>query len=130
MQIVHTADGLAIKRHNQVALAEPGTFGGTVLLDRDDKDTGFERQVIKSNHAPMQWHILTSNTNMATPDSSIANQPPGDQSGCVAANRKADPLRRANHCRVDANHFSRGVNERSAGVPRVQRRVSLDNVVD
>src|SRR5438132_4348256 len=98
MQIVHTADGPSIKRHNQIALAKTGTFGGTILLDRDDKDTGFERQVIKSNHTPMQWHILAGDTNMAAPDFPISNQPSGDESCCVAANGKADALRRANHC--------------------------------
>ncbi len=78
----------------------------------------------------MQRHILTGHTNVATPDFSIANQPSGDQPGCVARNGKADALRRTNHCRVHADYFTRGVNERTAGIARIQCRVSLNDVVD
>ena len=78
----------------------------------------------------MQRHILTGNANIAAPDSSVANQPTGDEPGRIARNRKADALCRANHRRVHADHFPRGVDERSAGIARIQRRVGLNDVVN
>src|SRR6478672_1241721 len=78
----------------------------------------------------MQRHILTGYANVAAPNLSVAYQPSGDEPGCVARNGKADALGRTNHCRVHADDFARGVNERSAGVARIQCRVGLNNVVD
>ena len=78
----------------------------------------------------MQRHILPGDTDVAAPDPPVADQPAGDQPGCVARNGKANSLCRANHCRVHANDFSRGVDERSAGVARIQRCVGLNDVVD
>ena len=78
----------------------------------------------------MERHVLTGDTDIAAPDSSIANQPSGDEPGCVARNGKADALRRANHGRVHADYFPRGIDERAAGIARVQCRVGLDDVVN
>jgi len=33
VQIVHAPNGLTIERHNEIALAQSSSFGGTVLLD-------------------------------------------------------------------------------------------------
>src|SRR5205807_5328020 len=130
VQIVHAPNGLAVERNNQIALPQSGVFGRTVFLYRHNEYTGFERQIIKSDHATMQRHILTGYANVAAPDLSVPYQPSGDEPGCVARNGKADALGRANHGRVHADYFACGVNEWPAGVARIQCRVGLNNVVD
>src|ERR1051325_5453033 len=78
----------------------------------------------------MERHILTGDTDVAAPNSSVSNQPPGDQPCGVAPDGKADALRWANHCRIHADHFACRVDERSAGIARIKCRVGLNDVVD
>src|SRR5438034_628875 len=57
-------------------------------------------------------------------------QSAGDELRGVDADRKADTLRRQDHGGVHADDIAARVDERAAGVARVERGVGLDDAVD
>ena len=66
----------------------------------------------------------------APADAAVADQAAGDELGRVDRDREADPLRRQDDRRVDADHLAPRVDQRAARVAGVQRRVGLEDVVD
>jgi hypothetical protein len=54
----------------------------------------------------MDRHILASHADVAATNSSVSNQPAGHEFRGVTPDRKADSLRRPNHCRIHANDFA------------------------
>src|SRR4026207_2210187 len=106
MQMVHASDGLIVERNNQIPFAQTSAPGGTILLHRNNQDSCLQRQTIKSYDPPVNWHVLPSDADITTADSSIADQPARNQSGRVAGDREADALRRSNHGRVYTHYFA------------------------
>src|SRR4029453_2834158 len=106
VQMVHTPNRLIVERNNQIPFAQSGALGGTILLHRNNQDSCLQRQTIKSYDPPVNWHVLPSDADITTADSSIADQPASNQSGGVAGDREADALRRSNHGRVYPHYFA------------------------
>src|SRR5262245_55455413 len=78
----------------------------------------------------MNWYVLPGHADIATADTSIADQPSSNQSGGVAADGEANALRRSNHRCVYTHNFARRIDKRSAGVSRIQRGIGPNNVVN
>ncbi len=105
-------------------------LGRTAFLDRNNKHAGFPRQIVKANDAPMERHILSGDADVTAPNFGVFDQPASHEPCGVARDRETDSLRRPDHCRVHTDHFAGGVHQRSPGVAGVQRRVSLNDIVD
>ena len=56
----------------------------------------------------------------------LGDYPPG----CIGRDRKTDSLGHGNDGRIDAHHLAGGINQRPAGIPRVERRCVLDDIFD
>ena len=88
------------------------------------RSTGFERP---RRHGDVGR--LPARADVTAPDDAVLDEPAGDVFGRVDGNGKAKPLRRQNHSGVHADDFAARIDERPAGIARIQRRVGLDDVV-
>jgi len=102
MQMMHASDRLIVESDNQIALSQSSALRWAVFLNRNNKDTRLERQTIKSDDPPVNWHVLPSYADVTAPDSSVADEPSSNQLGRVTCDRETDALRWSNHCRVYA----------------------------
>ncbi len=75
-------------------------------------------------------NVLHRDADVAAPDLAVAHQQHGDELRGVDPDREANPLRPREGRGVDADDASASVDERAAGVARVQRRVRLQHVID
>src|SRR5215472_10304286 len=75
VQMMYAPNRLAIKCHDQVALAQTSAFGGAVLLDRNHEHCGLERQTVIADDPLVNRHVLSGDTDVTTPDFSVFNQP-------------------------------------------------------
>lgn len=130
MEVVDAGDGLAVKPDNHIALGESGCGAGARRLDGNNHDAAFHWQVVKADHAAVQRNVLPAHSDVAAPHFAVADQAPRDKRRRIDRDGEAQALRRQNHGRVNANHFAARIHQRPAGVPRVQRRVGLNDVVD
>src|SRR6185436_8401203 len=89
-----------------------------------------DRQIVKADETPRQGNILSTNTDIAPSNPPVLDELRGDKLRRTHGNREADSLRRQDHCRVDANHFSTRRDQRTTRIAWVQRRVSLNEIVD
>ena len=99
---MHAPNRVIIERNNQISLAQSRALRGTLLVDRNNEDTGFKRQTIESDDAPVNRDVLPSYADITTPNASVADKPSSNQFGGVTSDREADTLGRSNHCRVYA----------------------------
>src|SRR5262245_25160154 len=75
-------------------------------------------------------HVLAADAEVGPADPAVLHQLAGDKFRRVDGNSKTDPLRRQNHRRIDAYDLAQGIDQGTAGVAGVERRVGLDHVVD
>src|SRR5439155_13499681 len=73
--------------------------------------------------------VLPADADVAATDPSILDQPARDILGGVDGDGETNALRGQNHHRIHADDFAARVDERPAGVARIQCRVRLDDVV-
>src|SRR5438132_13187962 len=73
---------------------------------------------------------LASDPDVAASHPAIANEPCGDQLGGIDGDRDTDGLGCLDDSRVDADDLAARVDERSAGVARIEGGVRLNHVLD
>lgn len=78
----------------------------------------------------MNRNGLTGNADVASRDPAVADETRGDEFCHVDGDGEADALCRQNDRGIHADYFATGVDERSAGVARVERGVRLDHAID
>jgi len=78
----------------------------------------------------MQRHILATHADVAAPDFALFDEPAGDMLCGIDAERKANALRGQNDSGIDADNFAARIDQRSAGIAGIQRRIGLDDVID
>ncbi len=77
-----------------------------------------------------QRHILPADADTRATHVPVRDQLADDELHRVDGNRKTDALRGQNDRRVDADDVAARVEQRAARIPRIQRRVRLNDVVD
>src|SRR6266567_911101 len=82
-------------------------------------------------HQPaVQRHVLSAHADVTAPDLALFDQPAGHVFSRVDAQREADSLRRKNHRRIDPDHFAARIDQLSARIAWIQRRIGLDDIVN
>src|SRR5215831_14651608 len=104
--MMHSADRLAIERDDQIALAQAGSFGRTVLLDRNNQHARLKWQTVKAHDPPVNRHVLTGDADVTAPDFSVSDEPAGHKFRRVTGDREADSLRRPDHRCIYAYDFT------------------------
>ena len=75
------------------------------------------------------WRVLSRHADVRPPDAAVANQSADDELNGIRGDSETQTLRAGDDRRVHADDFAARVDERPAGVPRVERRVGLNDVV-
>ena len=101
-------------------------LSGSIVATRMPLD---DSQTVEADDLPRDRRVLSGDAHVRAPNPAVANQPADDELRGVRGDRKTQPLRAGDDGRVDADHFAARVDERSAGVSRIERRVGLDDVV-
>ena len=73
---------------------------------------------------------MTSDSDVASHDLPVSDEPSGHELGSVNADREADALCRENYGGVDSDDLPTRGDERTARVAGVQRGIGLDDVID
>ncbi len=131
-QLVQRVNGrhrLAGELHNHIAHLQARAFRRAARFHGHHQQSRFHRQIVEPHHPPVQFHVLAAHADVAAPDFAVLDQPAGDVLGRVNRDGEADALRRQNHRAVHADDFAARIDQRPAGIARVQRRVGLDDVV-
>src|SRR5207237_9766193 len=105
-------DQRIINPDNDVALAQTSSGSRTVGFDRNDKQSGINRQVVIADYSPVHFYILASHTDVAAPDFAVLNQPARDIFCGVDPDGKTEALCWENHGGVYADDFAARIDER------------------
>src|SRR3989442_6856680 len=130
MQVIDARHGLVVDPYDDVSRPEAGASGGARLVDARYEHTALRFQTVCPNREPQQRHVLPRDADLAAPDLAMPDELAGHELGGVDPHREADPLSRKDHRRVHADDKAPRIDERPAGVARIERRVGLDHVVD
>src|SRR5438876_7953182 len=130
VQIVNAANRRVIECDDDIAFVQSGSLRWTGCFYRHHQDPRFQRQIVKSNQATMERHILNSHADVAASDFYVTDQPAGHKFGRVARNREADALRRPNHRRIHADDFASRIHQWPARIARIQGGICLNDVID
>ena len=87
------------------------------------------RKAVKPHDLPREWRVLSRHADVRPPDPAIANQSADDELNGIRGDSETQTLRAGNDRGVHADDFAARVDERPAGVPGVERRVGLNDVV-
>ncbi len=87
-------------------------------------------QLLRAHNGAGNLDGLAADTEVGAANSAVLNQLAGDELRRVDRHRETDSLGRQYHGGVDADDFTAGVDQRSAGVARIERGVGLNHVVD
>src|ERR1035437_2795696 len=89
VQFINPGNGLALKRHNDITLAQTGTGCGTARLDAGDQHPVLHPQTVKPNDSPVNGHILVRNPDPTAADAAFLDEPVCDEFDGVAGDGKA-----------------------------------------
>ena len=121
---------MAGKSDDQITFPQAGLTRRAVLFERDDQNRSFDRQIVVTHEPARQRYVLTGNADKAARNASVANQFSGDKFRRVDSRGKTNSLRRPDNRSIDANHLSVGSHQGTAGVAGIERRISLNYIID
>src|SRR2546426_3419699 len=116
--------------NNHVPFTQGGKLRRTVRLDGKRQHAALNGQIVMADHAAVQLHVLAGQADVTARDFALFDEPAGDVFRRVDRDGKTNSLRRQDYRRVDADNFTARIDQRPAGISRVQRGVGLDDVVD
>src|SRR5262249_60920143 len=112
---------------------QPCPFGRTSGSDLQHHEAAVDAEAGDLCVVPQIAERIRLDAQPGPPDITERDQIPGDSLDCIGWNCKADAriaARWGNDRSVDADDFSTGVEQRSAGVAGVDGRISLNDVLD
>ena len=78
----------------------------------------------------MNGHVLAGNPDPAAADETFLDQPRRHELGGVAGDGKTNSLRGKNDRGVYPDDFTARIDQRAAGIPGIQCRIGLDDIVN
>src|SRR6266513_3063252 len=130
VEIVDAVHRLRIERHDDVARLQSGAAGRAPAFHRREQHPAGLNQAMRAHGESRERHVLPAYADAGTPYVSVRNELPRDEFHRVHRDREADALGRQDDGGVDADHVAARVEQWAARVPRIQRGVGLDHVVD
>src|SRR5258708_30260330 len=85
---------------------------------------------MEPHDSPVNGHSLACNPNPTPANALFLEQPARNEFCGAAGDGEANALGRKNYCGIDADDLTARIDQRTARIPRVQRRVGLDNIID
>lgn len=130
MEVVDAEYGLAVEFEQNVPVLNVGASSRPVWHDFGDHEGISASAPQAKDDAAVKLDCLAGDPEPAPAHAPVAHQAMRHVARGIDANREAETLRAANHCRVDADDASARVCERPPGVPGIEGSVSLNHTVD
>ena len=130
VQVIDARERMTVKGEQNVAGHETRARGRTVVHHFRNHHRVLAGTFEPAHESLVQRDGLPGQAQPRTPHATVAHETRGHVFRGLAADREADALRRARHRGVDADDEPPSVDERSARVAGVQRRVGLDHAFD
>ena len=108
----------------------PAFDGGTVGIDRRHQHAARDRQLVEARQRAGNRHRLARHADVASAHAAVPNQVPGHEARRAARDGEAQAMSRLDHRRVDADHRAGRIDQRTAGVAGIERRIGLNDVFD
>src|SRR6266571_432296 len=130
VQLIDSRYRMAGKSNDQITFPQAGLTRRAILFERDDQNRSFDRQIVVTHEPTRQRYVLTGNADKAARNASVANQFSRDEFRRVDSRSKTNSLRRPDNRCVDPNHLSIRSHQRPTRVAGIERRVSLNYIID
>src|SRR5262245_28625107 len=130
VQFVDAWNGPVVISDDHVAFLHAGFRRGAAGFGRNHEHACLDLEVMMTHESAVKRDDLSRHADVAAAHASFFDQLGRDEFRRVDGGGKGDSLCGQNDRRVDADDLAARVDERPAGVPRVQGRVGLNNVVD
>src|SRR4030065_185112 len=108
MKVIDSSDWLIIETDDDISFRKSGLLCGAILLDGDNQNPAFSREMKKSHEAAMKGNILPSHSDVTPPHFSFLDELACYKLGRVDANGKTEALGWKNDCCIDANDIPPG----------------------
>src|SRR5207237_9096782 len=108
----------------------PGLWGGPIGTDVRHPNPTVLLQVVVAVDAAVDRPGLTGDAEVGAYHTAVSNQHRDDALGGVARHGKTDALGHGDDRGVDAHHLAAGIDQRATGIPRIERGIGLDDVLD
>jgi hypothetical protein len=130
VQVVHALHRRPADRHQDVALPESHALGRASLHDLGHLDRLLLFQLMEAHHTARQRAVLRRHPQNGTAHASLGQDLRDHPVRRAGGDGETDPLRHDDDGGVHADHLAVRVDERSAGVSRVEGSGVLDDVLD
>jgi len=130
VQLVDAVNRFTTKSYDYVSFLKPGFSRGASLIRGHDEDAVLIRKMVEPRDLTPQLNVLTSESDITPTDSAISYQSASDEFRRIHGYREAEALRSQNRGGINADHFPSRIYKRTSGIPRVKRRIGLNNIVD
>ena len=87
-------------------------------------------EVVGPHQAAGQGHVLPAQADIAPPHPAVPDQQGGHVLGGVDGNCKTETLGGHNHRGVDADDFAGGGDQGASGIPGIEGRIGLDDIIN
>ena len=92
--------------NDDIAVPDPSLLCRALRFDGDHQYAAADHQAVTTDKASMNRNSLPRDTDEASLNPSVPNEPRRDKFGRVDRDCEADSLRRQDHCRIHADHFA------------------------
>src|SRR5262245_51142726 len=130
VQFIDARKGPVVISDDHVAFLHAGFRRWAAGLGRNHEHACLDLEVMMTHEPAVKRDDLSRHADVAAAYAAFFDQLARDEFRSVDGGGEADSLRGQNDRRVEADHLAARVDERPAGVPRVQRRVGLNDVID
>src|SRR6267378_2477825 len=121
---------VAAMSDEEIAGLQAGGEGGSAPLHRFHPHGMGILELEVPRDAPGERQVRARDAEISAPHPAVAEKLHDHPLHAVDRRGKADSLRTRNDRRVHADYFAARVHERAAGIPRVERGIRLQHVVD
>src|SRR5689334_19868483 len=130
MQDVDSFDRRTLQTNNEIPFLQASLCRRAARLRGKDQSAGSLLNLIMSSDRAINWSRLRLHPDVAATHHSVPNQLASDELCGIDRDGEAQALRWKNCGSIDPDHLAGGVNQRAAGIARIQGRVGLDDVFD
>src|SRR5262245_4986028 len=124
LQVRHVLDGRAVELHDDVAGFEARGLGRAVLHHVGDEDSAvlFHPEAL----GQLRCQLLDHDAQPPAHDPALGHELGHDLPRHVDRDREPDALPRGHHGRIDPDHLTLDVQQRTTGIARIDRGIGLD----
>lgn len=130
VEVVHAGHRIVVEPDDHVSGAHPSRFSRGTWHEFVNPHARTLRQLKPPCKGLINRGILAGDTKVTAPNAPFLDEPTRHELRCLAPNRKTDALRGRNNRRIYTDNLPNTIDERTSGIPWIQGRVRLNDVID